>query len=241
MSFPGGIFGPRSFPRGVSLALGPFRGGGISGTRSLPWGWVGPGSVSRWVCPGVDGYPCARHGTSEKWVPTPWTYLPRTRDLEYNGTRSESGRYASHWNVFWFDMSIFTLKQGQGTFECTFDDSNPCSNIFEVVNPFSSSLVQLQWIRGRGQTGTSNSGPNVDHTTGNCEFLISLIYLAIRKVIVTKLKKYLELRYKIVSDKLIFFSTWILLLSSDVDWICRKHGPVKNNLSLPGVRMDQCY
>ena len=34
--------------------------------------------------------------------------------------------------------------------------------------------------------------------------LISLIYLAIRKVIVTKLKKYLELRYKIVSDKLIF-------------------------------------
>ena len=102
-------------------------------------------------------------------------------------------------------MSIFTLKQGQGTFECTFDDSNPCSNIFEVVNPFSSSLVQLQWIRGRGQTGTSNSGPNVDHTTGNCEFLTSLIYLAIRKVIVTKLKKYLELRYKIVADNLIFF------------------------------------
>ena len=215
--------------KGVSLVLGPFRGGGISGIRSLPWGWVGPGSVSRWVCQGVDGYPSARHDTSGKWV-----YPPRTWDLGYNGIRLASGRYASHWNVFLFDMSIFTLKQGQGTFECTFDDSNPCSNIFEVVNPISSSLVQLQWIRGRGPTGTSNSGPSVDHTTGNCEFLISLIYLAIRKVIVTKLKKYLELRYKIVADNLIFFSTWILLLSSDVDWVCRKQGPVKNNLSLPG-------
>ena len=66
------------------------------------------------------------------------------------------------------------ILQTGATFECTFEDSNTCTNIWENVNPFTSAAAQLQWTRDRGPTQTLNTGPNVDHTIGNCKSYISV-------------------------------------------------------------------
>ena len=63
-------------------------------------------------------------------------------------------------------LVCYVLQTG-ATFECTFDESNTCSNIWETVS--SSAAAQIQWIRFRGPTQTLNTGPNVDHSTGNCK------------------------------------------------------------------------
>ena len=87
--------------------------------------------------------------------------------------------------LFSLNFTWVTLKQGQGTFECSFEDSNPCTNTFEVVEPFSSNAAQIRWVRGRGSTGISNTGPNVDHTTGNsesCCLIVTQINLTMAKL-----------------------------------------------------------
>ena len=66
---------------GISVVPCSFLGVGISGTRSLM---------------GV--------GMSADWIPA--TFLPPTPEMGYNGIRLASGRCASYWNAFLFEIDF---------------------------------------------------------------------------------------------------------------------------------------
>ncbi len=77
-------------------------------------------------------------------------------------------------HLFAKNYALFQTTGDTNTFECTFDDGNDCSNIFEIVNPFTTTAAQLAWQRARGPTPTSGTGPNTDHTTSTSKSVIKI-------------------------------------------------------------------